>query len=104
MESSGRADFRTVPGFDNGPRFVGVIEQNKISDSYENYCILPSIQNGLQCQPTIFPPLTLESPLYEREYITMRYIKTLISLSITVQKETYLQGVPKKITPFFGGL
>ena len=49
-----------------------------------------SIQNVLQCHPTIFPPLTLESPLYEREYITMRYIKTLTSLSITVQKETYL--------------
>ena len=39
MESSGWADFRTVPGFDNWPRFVGVIEQNKISDSYENYFI-----------------------------------------------------------------
>ena len=33
------ADFKSVPGFDNRPRFVGVIEQNKISDSYENYCI-----------------------------------------------------------------
>ena len=30
-ESSGRADSETVPGFDNWPRFVGVIEQNKIS-------------------------------------------------------------------------
>ena len=30
LESSGRADSKTVPGFDNQPRFVGVIEQNKI--------------------------------------------------------------------------
>ena len=37
---SGPADFKSVPGFDNWPRFVGVIEQNKISDSYENYCII----------------------------------------------------------------
>ena len=36
---SGPADSKSVPGFDNWPRFVGVIEQNKISDSYENYCI-----------------------------------------------------------------
>ena len=36
---SGPADFKSVPGFDNWPRFVGVIEQNKISDSYENYFI-----------------------------------------------------------------
>ena len=27
----GRADSESVPGFDNWPRFVGVIEQNKIS-------------------------------------------------------------------------
>ena len=26
--------------FDYWPRFVGVIEQNKISNSYENYCII----------------------------------------------------------------
>ena len=31
LESSGRADSKTIPGFDNWPRFVGVIEQNKIS-------------------------------------------------------------------------
>ena len=30
LESSGRADSKTVPGFDNRPRFVGVIKQNKI--------------------------------------------------------------------------
>ena len=40
MESSGRADSKTVPGFDNWPRFVGVIEQNKISDSFDKYCII----------------------------------------------------------------
>ena len=31
LETSGPADSKTVPGFDNWPRFVGVIEQNKIS-------------------------------------------------------------------------
>ena len=35
----GPAVFKSVPGFNNLPRFVGVIEQNKISNSYENYCI-----------------------------------------------------------------
>ena len=40
MKTSGPADSKSVPGFDDWPIFVGVIEQNKISDSYENYCIL----------------------------------------------------------------
>ena len=31
LESSGRADSKTVPGFDNWPKIEGVIEQNKIS-------------------------------------------------------------------------
>ena len=31
FESSGWADFETFPGFDNGLRFAGVIEQNKIT-------------------------------------------------------------------------
>ena len=35
---SGPADSKS--GFDNCPRFVGEIEQNKISNSYENYCII----------------------------------------------------------------
>ena len=39
LESSGRADSKTVPGFDNWPRFVGVIEQNKIQRTYEHDCI-----------------------------------------------------------------
>ena len=39
LKSLGQVDFKTVPGFDNWPRFVGAIEQNKISNSYENYCI-----------------------------------------------------------------
>ena len=38
FETSGPADSKSVPGFDNWPRFVGVIELNKISNSYENYC------------------------------------------------------------------
>ena len=45
---SGPADFKSVPGFDNYPRFVGVIEQNKISDSYENYCIMNLRKTGLK--------------------------------------------------------
>ena len=44
LESSGRADSNTVHGFDNWPRFVGVIEQNKISNSFCHYCITsPSV-------------------------------------------------------------
>ena len=30
LEFSGRVDFETIPGFDNWPRFAGVIEQNKV--------------------------------------------------------------------------
>ena len=39
LKSLEPADSKTDPGFDNCPRFVGVIKQNKISNSYENYCI-----------------------------------------------------------------
>ena len=46
MESSGQVDFRTVPGFDNWPRFVGVIEQNKIQRTYEHDCMW-TIQYGV---------------------------------------------------------
>ena len=35
---SGPADSKSVPGFNNCHRFVGEIEQNEISNSYENYC------------------------------------------------------------------
>ena len=51
MEFSGQADFRTVPGFDNWPRFVGVIEQNKISDSFCHYCMYECriFQNIIEC-------------------------------------------------------
>ena len=38
LESSGQADSKTVPGFDDWPRFEGVIEQNKISHSFCHYC------------------------------------------------------------------
>ena len=34
LKSSGPADFRTDPGFENRPRFVGVIEQNKIQQTF----------------------------------------------------------------------
>ena len=30
LKSSGPVDFKTDPGFENRPRFEGVIEQNKI--------------------------------------------------------------------------
>ena len=37
---SGPADFKSVPGFENEPRFVGVIEQNKIQRTFFHYCII----------------------------------------------------------------
>ena len=40
LKTSGLADFKSAPGFENWPRFVGVIEQNKISNSLCQYCIL----------------------------------------------------------------
>ena len=39
MKSSGPADFKTDPGFENRPRFVGVIEQNKIQQTFPHDCI-----------------------------------------------------------------
>ena len=46
LEPSGQADSKTVPGFDNWPRFVGVIEQNKIQRTYEHDCIVgPCLYN-----------------------------------------------------------
>ena len=39
LESSGQADSKTVPGFDDWSRFKGVIEQNKISNFFCHYCI-----------------------------------------------------------------
>ena len=39
LKTSGPGDFNSVPGFENWPRFVGVIEQNKISDSFDKYSI-----------------------------------------------------------------
>ena len=43
---SGPADSKSVPGFDNWPRFVGAIEQNKISDSFDKYCTCYKRFNG----------------------------------------------------------
>ena len=34
LKLSGPADFKTDPGFENRPRFVGVIEQNKIQQTF----------------------------------------------------------------------
>ena len=34
---SGPADFKSTPGFENQPRFLGVIEQNKILNSFVLY-------------------------------------------------------------------
>ena len=39
LKMSGPADFKSVPGFENWPRFGGVIEQNKICNSFCQYCI-----------------------------------------------------------------
>ena len=35
LKTSGPADSKSVPGFNNWPRFVGVIEENKIWNSYK---------------------------------------------------------------------
>ena len=39
LESLGQADSKTVPGFDNWPRFVEVIEQKKILNT--ELCVPP---------------------------------------------------------------
>ena len=39
LKTSGPADFKSNPGFENWPRFVGVLEQNKILNSLSQYCI-----------------------------------------------------------------
>ena len=39
LKTSGPADSKSVPGFKIWPRFAWVIEQNKISDSFDKYCI-----------------------------------------------------------------
>ena len=38
LKTSGPANFKPLPCFDNWPRFVGVTEQNKIMDSFDKYC------------------------------------------------------------------
>ena len=43
LKTSGPADFKSAPGFENWPRFVGVIEQNKIFNSLCQYCINTSM-------------------------------------------------------------
>ena len=50
LESSGWADSKTVPGFDKWPRFVGVIEQNKISNSLCHYCKAKGIKQNTYLQ------------------------------------------------------
>ena len=40
MKLSGPADFKTNPGFENCPRFVGVIEQNKLQQTFPHDCII----------------------------------------------------------------
>ena len=39
LKTSGPADFKSVPGFENWPRFEGVIGQNKIQQTYDHDCI-----------------------------------------------------------------
>ena len=39
MKTSRPADSKSVPGFKNWLRFAWVIEQNKISDSFDKYCM-----------------------------------------------------------------
>ena len=40
MKLSEPADFKTDPGFENCPRFVGVIEQNKLQQTFPHDCII----------------------------------------------------------------
>ena len=37
FKTSGPADFKSIPGFENQPRFVGVIEQNR-QQTFFHYC------------------------------------------------------------------
>ena len=37
-KTPGPADFKSVPGFENLPRFVGVIEQNIIQRTFCHHC------------------------------------------------------------------
>ena len=39
LKMSGPADFKSVPGFENLPRFVGVIEENKIQRTFCYHCL-----------------------------------------------------------------
>ena len=39
LKTSGPADFKSVPGFENLPRFVGLIEQNKMQRTFCHHCI-----------------------------------------------------------------
>ena len=45
LESSGRADFETVSGFDNWPRFAGVIENLETIDDLETSEHFQTIEN-----------------------------------------------------------
>ena len=42
---SGPADFKSAPGLENQPRFVGVMDQNKISNSFDKYCIMMTLHS-----------------------------------------------------------
>ena len=46
MESSGQADSKSVPGFENWPRFAWVIAKNKILDSFDKYCMIYVCQSN----------------------------------------------------------
>ena len=66
---SGTADFKSLPGFENWPRFVGVIKQNKICKTLCQYCILTFV-NLDKCPPetplvvmSLIPDITRESIL-----------------------------------------
>ena len=39
LKMSGPVDFKSVTGSENQPRFVGVIEQNNIQQTFYHYCI-----------------------------------------------------------------
>ena len=76
LKTLGPADSKSVPGFKDWPRFGGVIDQNKISNSFENYCMLQ--QNDIrrdqgvpnyQCMSGVSNWITIQLVLSNVKYL-----------------------------------
>ena len=55
MKTSGPADFKSTPDFENQERFVGVIEQNKILNSFDKYCTNMYTSEKFMIRLTLYP-------------------------------------------------